>query len=159
MQYVRRSKYGQKSCDLCGRERIDNSTALAQAPPPLTPPTTASSSDPGSLQIVDTQSKDEWLASKLRGMMVVGLGRSEDRQRHRYAARQEWQGEGIDRRRRRPSRPRRQAGCGGVHRRRRGGPSSTATTCQCRGEPAGELQTVSFGVCAGANSPHHGSAL
>ena len=54
------------------------SYALAQAPPaPTLAPssTTASPStaaSPGSLQIVDTQAKDEWLASKLRGMTVVG---------------------------------------------------------------------------------------
>src|SRR5258707_14809195 len=51
------------------------STALAQAPPPSTPPLAPSataSSHPGGVQIVDTQAKDEWLASKLRGMTVIG---------------------------------------------------------------------------------------
>jgi PRC-barrel domain len=54
------------------------SYALAQAPPAPTlappstvaPPSTAAS--PSSLPIVDTQVNDEWLASKLRGMTVVG---------------------------------------------------------------------------------------
>src|SRR5258708_14689691 len=52
------------------------STALAQAPAPPSPapasPPAAASSKPGSSQIVNTQSKDEWLASKLKGTTVLG---------------------------------------------------------------------------------------
>jgi len=54
------------------------SSALAQAPPaptlaPSAPSSAAAgSSTPGNLQIVNTQSKDQWLASKLKGMTVVG---------------------------------------------------------------------------------------
>ena len=52
------------------------STALAQAPAPPSPapasPPAAASSTPGSSQIVSAQSKDEWLASKLRGTAVIG---------------------------------------------------------------------------------------
>src|SRR5215471_4955426 len=50
------------------------STALAQAPqtpaPANSPP--AVTSKPGDSQIVNAQSKDEWLASKLKGMTVLG---------------------------------------------------------------------------------------
>jgi sporulation protein YlmC with PRC-barrel domain len=52
------------------------STALAQAPAPPSPapaaPPAAASSKPGSSQIVNSQSKDEWLASKLKGTTVLG---------------------------------------------------------------------------------------
>jgi sporulation protein YlmC with PRC-barrel domain len=50
------------------------SSALAQAPAPTTPaaPPAAASSNSASLPIVDTQAKDEWLASKLKGMTVIG---------------------------------------------------------------------------------------
>ena len=51
------------------------SSALAQAPPAPTPAPSSSaagSSAPGNMQIVNTQSKDQWLASKLKGMTVVG---------------------------------------------------------------------------------------
>jgi sporulation protein YlmC with PRC-barrel domain len=52
------------------------SSALAQAPPApaptLAPPPAAASSNPGSVPIVNAQAKDEWLASKLKGMTVVG---------------------------------------------------------------------------------------
>jgi len=50
------------------------STALAQAPqspPPANSPP-AAKSEPGSSQFVSAQSKDEWLASKLKGTTVVG---------------------------------------------------------------------------------------
>src|ERR1700736_6304020 len=51
------------------------STALAQAPaspnPAATPPA-AAASKPGSSQVVNVQSKDEWLASKLKGTSVLG---------------------------------------------------------------------------------------
>jgi len=54
------------------------SSALAQAPPApapaptLAPPPAAASVNPGSVPIINTQAKDEWLASKLKGMTVVG---------------------------------------------------------------------------------------
>jgi sporulation protein YlmC with PRC-barrel domain len=51
------------------------SSGLAQAPPAptLAPPSSAAgSSTSGNTQIVNTQSKDQWLASKLKGMTVVG---------------------------------------------------------------------------------------
>jgi len=52
------------------------STALAQAQAPQSPapanPPAAAASKAGSSQIVNAQSKDEWLASKLKGTTVVG---------------------------------------------------------------------------------------
>jgi sporulation protein YlmC with PRC-barrel domain len=51
------------------------STALAQTPErPAAAPTApgADSTRPGSSQIVETQAKDEWLASKLKGTAVLG---------------------------------------------------------------------------------------
>jgi sporulation protein YlmC with PRC-barrel domain len=61
------------------------STALAQAPTPLSPPAppaaatpspaappAAATTKPGSSQIVNSQAKDEWLASKLKGTTVLG---------------------------------------------------------------------------------------
>ena len=50
------------------------STALAQAPQTPAPanPPPAATSKPGNSQIVNAQGKDEWLASKLKGMTVVG---------------------------------------------------------------------------------------
>ena len=50
------------------------STALAQAPAPLSPatPPAAATAQPGSSQIVNSQAKDEWLASKLKGTTVLG---------------------------------------------------------------------------------------
>jgi sporulation protein YlmC with PRC-barrel domain len=48
------------------------SAALAQAPEHPGEGAPADSAKPGSSQIVDAQGKDEWLASKLRAMTVVG---------------------------------------------------------------------------------------
>jgi len=50
------------------------STALAQTPPNSTPApsSAAAGSKSGSLQIVNAQGHDEWLASKLKGTTVVG---------------------------------------------------------------------------------------
>ena len=50
------------------------STALAQAPAPPSPatPPAAATAKPGSSQIVNSQAKDEWLASKLKGTTVLG---------------------------------------------------------------------------------------
>jgi hypothetical protein len=45
------------------------SAALAQAP---APPTAGESAKPGNLQIVNSQAKDQMLASQLKGMSVIG---------------------------------------------------------------------------------------
>jgi sporulation protein YlmC with PRC-barrel domain len=50
------------------------STALAQAPTPPSPApaTPSTNATPSNSQIVNSQTSDEWLASKLKGMTVVG---------------------------------------------------------------------------------------
>jgi len=52
------------------------STALAQAPSPPSPasatPPAASSAQAGNPQVINAQSSDEWLASKLKGTSVIG---------------------------------------------------------------------------------------